>query len=207
MHKRLDTHTHTFGITRERKDSTLIIPMSKVFSTLIILGAVGKLCSWKAHVPLEKGAARHLNSFCWGVFLKCFCIPEDHLWNDFRSVSKGNEGNIWAPDEYIFFFWVTGIIDILLETNIKSIRVGRPTTSHDRFLVPVHLRCLNRHLVIEFKVDSPVAGDVRWENQLNGGLLRDWYTLLITCIYIYIYNIYIYIYIFIHTHVYTLSNI
>ena len=47
----------------------------------------------------------------------------------------------------IIFFWgVTGIIDILLETNIKSIRVGRPTTSHDRFLVPVHLRCLNRHL-------------------------------------------------------------
>ena len=45
----------------------------------------------------------------------------------------------------MFFFFVTGITDIL-ETNIKSIRVGRPTTSHDRFLVPVHLRCLNRHL-------------------------------------------------------------
>ena len=43
-----------------------------MFSTLIILGAVGKLCSWKAHVPLEKGATRHLNSGYCGSSLAFF---------------------------------------------------------------------------------------------------------------------------------------
>ena len=63
-------------------------------------------------------------------------------------------------------------------------------------------------MVIEFKVDSPVAGDGRWENQLNEGFTEIliyathyMYIYIYNIYIIYIYNIYIYIYLYIHMYI------